>query len=190
MTEKDPIQTHFSIQKIYVKDVSFESPTSPAVFSFKQWDPKIELNINNAHTRLNEQMYEAVLTVTATVKQDDKTAFLIEVQQAGIFAITGFSEQDLSYLIGSQCMNILLPYAREAVSDMTTRGGFPPLLLAPVNFDALYQKHIQDQQAKSAQGAESLTEGGNIQEDMTQEGQTQGDQIQEDQISAEEVVKH
>ena len=192
MTEKDPVQTHFSIQKIYVKDVSFESPTSPAVFSFKQWDPKIELNLNNAHTRLNEQMYEAVLTVTATVKQDDKTAFLIEVQQAGIFAISGFSEKDLSYLIGSQCMNILLPYAREAVSDMTTRGGFPPLLLAPVNFDALYQKHIQDQQAEAAQGEQSLTEDSNIQEGISQEGQALDDQSQnqENQASAEEAVKH
>jgi preprotein translocase subunit SecB len=180
MTEKDPVQTHFSIQKIYVKDVSFESPTSPAVFSFKQWEPKIELNINNAHTRLNEQMYEAVLTVTATVKQEDKTAFLIEVQQAGIFAISGFSEQDLSYLIGSQCMNILLPYAREAVSDMTSRGGFPPLLLAPVNFDALYQKHLKDQQVEVAQGTEALTE----------DAKAQSDPDHEVQANAEEAVKH
>jgi preprotein translocase subunit SecB len=155
MTDKDPVQTHFSIQKIYVKDVSFESPSAPDIFSFKQWEPKIELNINNAHTRLNDQMYEAVLTVTATVKQEDKTAFLIEVQQAGIFAITGFSEQDLGYLIGSQCMNILLPYARETVSDLTTRGGFPPLILAPVNFDALYQQHVKEQQAKEAESAEA-----------------------------------
>lgn len=154
MTEKDPVQTHFSIQKIYVKDVSFESPSAPGVFSFKQWEPKIELNINNAHTRLNDQMYEAVLTVTATVKQEDQTAFLIEVQQAGIFAITGFSDQDLGYLIGSQCMNILLPYARETVSDLTTRGGFPPLILAPVNFDALYQQHLKEQQAKTADSSD------------------------------------
>lgn len=155
MTEKDPVQTHFSIQKIYVKDVSFESPGAPEVFSFKKWEPQIELNINNAHTRLNDQMYEAVLTVTATVKQEDKTAFLIEVQQAGIFAITGFSDQDLGYLIGSQCMNILLPYARETVSDLTTRGGFPPLILAPVNFDALYQQHLKEQQAKEPESADA-----------------------------------
>lgn len=180
MTDKEPVQTHFSIQKIYVKDVSFESPSAPEVFGFKQWEPKIELNINNAHKRLNEQMYEAVLTVTATVKQEDKTAFLIEVQQAGIFAITGFNEQDLSYLIGSQCMSILLPYARETVSDMTTRGGFPPLILAPVNFDALYQQHLQEQQAKAAEGAESSAE----------DGQPQVAEVQEDQTSADEAVKH
>mgnify|MGYP000491461799 CR=1 FL=1 len=79
MTEKDPVQNHFSIQKIYVKDVSFESPSSPEAFGFKQWDPKIELNINNSHTRLNSQMYEAVLTVTATVNLYDKTSFIYEV---------------------------------------------------------------------------------------------------------------
>ena len=155
MTEKDPVQTHFSIQKIYVKDVSFESPSAPEVFSFKKWEPKIELNINNAHTRINDQMYEAVLTVTATVRQEDKTAFLIEVQQAGIFAITGFNDKDLGYLIGSQCMNILLPYARETVSDLTTRGGFPPLILAPVNFDALYQQHLKEQEAKAAESTDA-----------------------------------
>ena len=96
-------------------------------------------------------MHEVVLTVTATVRQENKTAFLIEVQQAGIFAITGFSNQDLGYLIGSQCMNILLPYVRETVSDLTTRGGFPPLILSPVNFDALYQQHLQEQQTKAAE---------------------------------------
>jgi preprotein translocase subunit SecB len=182
MTEKDPVQNHFSIQKIYVKDVSFESPTSPEAFGFKQWNPKIELNINNSHKRLNEQMYEAVLTITATVNQDDKTAFLIEVKQAGIFAITGFNDQDLSYLIGSQCMSILLPYAREAVSDITTRGGFPPLLLAPVNFDALYQQHMKEQQD---QAAESLTEDGFAQAEATSEAQTQ-----KEQASADDAVKH
>jgi preprotein translocase subunit SecB len=180
MTEKDPVQTHFSIQKIYVKDVSFESPTSPEAFGFKQWEPKIELNINNAHTRLNEQMYEAILTVTATVKQEDKVAFLIEVQQAGIFAITGFSDQDLGYLIGSQCMNILLPYAREAVSDMTTRGGFPPLILAPVNFDALYQQHLKEQQAKASETTGSLTE----------DGKAEAEVAQGDQAIAADAVKH
>lgn len=195
MTEKDPVQTHFSIQKIYVKDSSFESPTSPESFGFKQWEPKIELNINNAHTRLNDQMFEAVLTVTATVKQEDKTAFLIEVQQAGIFAITGFSDHDLSYLIGSQCMSILLPYAREAVSDMTTRGGFPPLMLAPVNFDALYQQHLKEEQAKAPEATQSLTEDGAVQAEQAsteviQEGQAQKDQTQEDQQSASDAVKH
>jgi preprotein translocase subunit SecB len=89
-----------------------------------------------------------VLTITATVKHQEKTAFLVEVQQAGIFAVVGFNENDKKYLLGSQCMNILFPYARETISDLTTRGGFPPLLLSPVNFDALYQQHMQQQAAK------------------------------------------
>ena len=150
--EKAP-ETHFSIQKIYVKDASFESPGTPETFSFKKWEPKIDLNLNNAHTSIDDKLFEAVLTVTATVKHEEKTAFLVEVQQAGIFAVVGFNENDRKYLLGSQCMNILFPYAREIISDLTTRGGFPPLLLSPVNFDSIYQQHMQQQAAKD-QGAE------------------------------------
>jgi preprotein translocase subunit SecB len=145
MADEQSPETHFSIQKIYVKDVSFESPATPKSFSFDKWEPKIELNFNNANTSIDDNLYEAVLTVTATVKQKEKTAFLVEVQQAGIFAVVGFNENDRKYLLGSQCMNILFPYAREAISDLTTRGGFPPLLLSPVNFDAIYQQHMQQQ---------------------------------------------
>ena len=145
--EKAP-ETHFSIQKIYVKDVSFESPDTPGAFSFAKWEPKIELNLNNAHNSIDDKLYEAVLTITATVKHQDKTAYLVEVQQAGIFAVFGFNENDKKYLLGSQCMNILFPYARETISDLSTRGGFPPLILSPVNFDALYQQHMQQQAAK------------------------------------------
>jgi len=145
MAEEQAPQSNFSIQKLYVKDLSFESPDSPKVFRFTKWDPKIELNLNNAHSRIDDDMYEAILTVTVTASHEDKVAFLVEVQQAGIFSIAGFSEKDQKYLLGSQCMNILFPYAREAISDLTTRGGFPPLILAPVNFDALYQQHMQQQ---------------------------------------------
>ena len=148
MADEQAPQPHFSIQKIYVKDVSFESPDTPKAFSFTKWEPKIDLNLNNAHTRIDDNLYEAALTITATVKHQDKTAFLVEVQQAGIFAVAGFSENDRKYLLGSQCMNILFPYARETVSDLTTRGGFPPLILSPMNFDALYQQHMQQQTAK------------------------------------------
>jgi preprotein translocase subunit SecB len=155
--EKAP-QTHFSIQKIYVKDVSFESPDTPKAFSFTKWEPKIELNLNNAHTSIDDDLYEAVLTITATVKHQEKNAFLVEVQQAGIFAVAGFNENDKKYLLGSQCMNILFPYARETVSDLTTRGGFPPLLLSPVNFDALYQQHMQKQAGENADGQEEEIE--------------------------------
>lgn len=148
MADEQAPETHFSIQKIYIKDVSFESPGTPKTFSFDKWEPKIDLNLNNAHTSIDDKLVEAVLTVTATVKHEETTAFLVEVQQAGIFAVVGFNENDKKYLLGSQCMNILFPYARETISDLTTRGGFPPLLLSPVNFDAIYQQHMQQQAAK------------------------------------------
>lgn len=153
MSDKQASANQYSIQKIYVKDVSFESPATPQAFSFQQWEPKIDLNLNNRHSGVGEDLYEVVLSITATAKQEEKTAFLVEVQQAGLFLITGFNDQDRNYLLGSQCMNILLPYAREVISDMTTRGGFPPLILAPVNFDALYQQHLNAQQEKEAQPA-------------------------------------
>ena len=153
MSDEQAPQNHFSIQKLYVKDVSFESPATPKVFSYQKWDPKIDLNLTNKHTNVGKDMYEAILTITATVTHEDKTAFLMEVHQAGLFAIAGFSDQDRNYLLGSQCMNILLPYAREVISDMTTRGGFPPLILSPVNFDALYQQHVQAQKDKQVSEA-------------------------------------
>jgi len=145
MAEEQAPQNLFSIQKLYVKDLSFECPDSPKAFRYTNWEPKIELNLNNANSVIEENLYEAVLTVTATVSQDDNVAFLVEVQQAGIFAIAGFNENDHKYLLGSQCMSILFPYAREVISDLSSRGGFPPLLLQPVNFDALYQQHMQQQ---------------------------------------------
>ncbi|MCZ6470870.1 MAG: protein-export chaperone SecB [Gammaproteobacteria bacterium] len=153
MAEENAPQNHFSIQKLYVKDVSFESPDTPKAFNFSKWEPKIELNLNHTHSAIDDKIYEAVLTVTATVKQQEKTAFLVEVQQAGVFAIVGYDENERNYILSSQCMSILFPYAREAISDLTSRGGFPPLVLTPVNFDALYKQHVQ-QQADKEQGAE------------------------------------
>ncbi len=140
-------QNQFAIQKLYVKDISFESPSTPEIFSFTSWQPKIELNLNSTNKVISEGVYEVVLSVTATVTQEEKTAFLVEIQQAGVFQISGFNEQDTKYILGSQCMNILFPYAREVVSDLTSRGGFPPLLLSPVNFDAVYAQAVQQQQA-------------------------------------------
>ena len=146
-------KNQFSIQKLYVKDVSFESPSTPDIFSFSSWQPQIELNLNNSNKAVSEGIYEVVMSVTATVKHEDKTAFLVEVHQAGIFQISGFNEQDTKYILGAQCMNILFPYAREAVSDLTSRGGFPPLLLNPVNFDAVYAQAVQQQAQKEADGS-------------------------------------
>ena len=155
MSEDQAPQPQFSIQKLYIKDISFESPGTPEAFSFKKWEPKIDLNLNNSHKMLNENIYEAVLTITATVKHEEKVAFLVEVQQAGIFGVVGFEEKDQNYILASQCMNVLFPYAREVISDLTARGGFPPLILSPVNFDALYQQHIEQQKNKE-QNAEKV----------------------------------
>ena len=137
-------QGKFNIHRIYIKDISFEAPNSPQMFN-EEWDPQNALDLNtNAH-RLADNLYEVSLSVTVTTKIKDKTAFLVEVQQAGIFQVENFDDENLKAVLGSFCPNILFPYAREAVSDIVTRGGFPPLLLAPINFDALYQQHLQQQ---------------------------------------------
>ncbi len=145
MTESSAAPKQFSIQKLYLKDASFESPDTPQSFRFTKWEPKIDLNLTNTQTHIEGDVFEAVLCVTATIKLEEKTAFLIEVHFAGLFSISGFDEIEQKYLLGSQAMNVLFPYVREVVSDMTVRGGFPPLILSPVNFDALYQQHLKQQ---------------------------------------------
>lgn len=151
MNESSEPTKQFAIQKLYIKDASFESPASPQSFSFKKWNPKIDLNLSNEQKNIDGDIYEVVLKVTATVSREEETAFLVEVQQAGLFQIDGFDEDQKKYLIGSQCLNILFPYAREAISDLSVRGGFPPLILSPVSFDALYQQHLQQQQAQQGE---------------------------------------
>jgi preprotein translocase subunit SecB len=154
MTDSPAPKKQFAIQKLYLKDASFESPDAPHSFAFSKWEPKIDLNLTNTHTHIEGDLYEAVLSLTATVKLEEKTTFLIEVHFAGVFGITGFDEDEQKYLLGGQCMNVLFPYVREVVSDMTIRGGFPPLILSPVNFDALYQQHIQKKQAEQLEQGE------------------------------------
>ena len=135
----------FSIQKIYTKDLSFETPDSPKIFTEK-WEPSVDFNLGSHVDTLDNSLYEVALSVTITVKCGDKTAYLVEVNQAGIFALSGFTDQEMGPMLGSFCPNILFPYAREAVSDLVAKGGFPQLLLAPVNFDALYAQHLQQAQ--------------------------------------------
>lgn len=156
MSEEQENRKQFAIQKLYVKDASFESPDSPNSFSFKQWDPKIDLNLTNNQRHIEGDLYEAVLCLTVTVNHQDKTAFLIEAHQAALVVLTGFDEEERKYLLGSQCMTILFPYAREVISDLSVRGGFPPLILSPVNFDALYQQHMQ-KQSKAEDGDEQAS---------------------------------
>lgn len=138
-------EKQFAIQKIYTKDISFETPNAPKVFTLK-WEPSLDFNLGTHVESLENSMYEVSLTITVTVKIADSTAYLVEVNQAGIFSVAGFSEQEMGPMLGSFCPNILFPYAREVVSDLVSKGGFPQLILAPVNFDALYMQHLQQSQ--------------------------------------------
>lgn len=147
-------EKQFNIQKIYIKDLSFETPNSPKIFTEK-WEPAVEFNLSTRVETLENFLYEIVLTVTIIVKIEDNTAYLVEVNQAGIFTLAHFTEQELGPMLGSFCPNILFPYAREAVSDLVVKGGFPQLLLAPVNFDALYAQHVQQIQQQTP-GSESI----------------------------------
>jgi len=136
----------FAIQKIYVKDVSFEAPAAPGIFRSERWEPEVNLQLSSEARRLEGPLYEVVLTLTLTARQDGQTAYLVELQQAGIFHVQGIPEQDLGPLLGAHCPAILFPYAREAVSDLVVRGGFPQMLLAPINFDAVYQETLRRRQ--------------------------------------------
>jgi preprotein translocase subunit SecB len=145
----EAVEKKFLIRKIYTKNISFESPNSPQIFT-QEFEPKMDVNLNVESSGLDESVYHVLIRLTVTVKVHDKVAFLCEVEQAGIFALTGFSESELSYLLGSQCPTTLFPFAREAVSDLVVRGGFPQLLVDPVNFDALYANHMQQRQQDGA----------------------------------------
>ncbi len=151
MTDSDQQQSdaEFAIQRIYTKDISFETPNSPAIFR-QQWRPQINVDLNTNGTELEDGIYEVVLSLTVTAKQEETTAFLVEVQQAGIFTIKGIDKKDLPVMLGSFCPNILFPYAREVISDLVAKGGFPQLLLAPVNFDALYAQHQERSKQQQA----------------------------------------
>lgn len=135
----------FEIQRIYVKDISYEAPNTPGTFT-EEWKPEVQLNLETKSNRIHDNTHEVVLSVTATVTTNKKSAFLIEVHQAGIFLISNLPNEQLHQMLGSFCPNILFPYVREVISDIIVRGGFPQLLLAPVNFDALYAQHLQSQQ--------------------------------------------
>jgi preprotein translocase subunit SecB len=157
MSEKTNVNTpsegnpNFEIQRIYVKDLSYEAPNTPHTFT-EDWKPEVQLNLETKSSRIQENIHEVILSVTATVMSNKKSAFLVEVHQAGIFMVSGFASDQLHQMLGSFCPNILFPYAREAISDLVVRGGFPQLILAPVNFDALYAQHMEEQKSGEASG--------------------------------------
>ncbi len=141
-------QATFTIQKIYTKDISFETPNSPNIFR-EEWKPELDLQLSNTYNQLDDDTHEITLSVTVTAKVEDKVAFLVEVQQAGVFTLRGYSSEEMGPLVGSYCPNTLFPFAREVISDIVLKGGFPQLVLAPVNFDALYMQQIEQAQQKA-----------------------------------------
>jgi preprotein translocase subunit SecB len=143
ISDNQTAETQFMVQRIYVKDLSFETTNTPAVFQ-QTWEPELMLDLNTQHTKLEDNVYEVVLSVTATVKNKEANAFLVEVKQAGIFTIQGAPDQQLDHLLGSFCPSILFPYAREAITSEVIRGSFPQLVLAPINFDALYMQQMEE----------------------------------------------
>lgn len=146
-TQQSNAQPEFSIQRLYVKDLSFEAPNTPEIFNTK-WEPQVSMDLNINDSKLADDVYEVVVKVLVTTKLAEKTAFLVEVQYAGIFMIKGMPDDQMKPMLGSFCPSLIFPYAREVVSDLVSRGGFPPLYLSPINFDALYQQQQQEQAEK------------------------------------------
>ncbi len=152
-------QAQFQLQKLYTKDVSFELPNAPQIF---QEDGQVEIKLNLAQRVdiISEGIHEVILTVTVTANLGEKTAYLAEVQQAGIFGISGLNEQATHAAVNTLCPNTLFPYARRIITDLVSDGGFPPLVLQPINFDQVYAQRMQEAQAQS-NGAEDMEVQGN-----------------------------
>ncbi|HXP67490.1 MAG TPA: protein-export chaperone SecB [Steroidobacteraceae bacterium] len=132
-----------SLQSVYLKDCSYESPNGPRLPGNQAWEPKFQLNMNTSAEEIAPDTREVLLTITVEAKQGETTLYLVEVKQAGLFSISGASQEDLKRLVGSFCPSVLFPYAREVVSDLIAKGGFPNFLLPLVNFDALFSQAQQ-----------------------------------------------
>ncbi|HEK1877213.1 TPA: protein-export chaperone SecB [Proteus mirabilis] len=149
MSEQQNQEMTFQIQRIYTKDISFEAPNAPQVFQ-KEWQPEVKLDLDTSSNTLAENVYEVILRVTVTATMEEETAFLCEVQQAGIFTVEGIEGTQLAHCLGAYCPNVLFPYVRECITNLVGRGTFPQLNLAPVNFDALFMNYLQQQQQQDA----------------------------------------
>jgi preprotein translocase subunit SecB len=148
----DPNAPDLTLQNIYIKDASFEAPNGPNI-QVAEWNPQFGMNMNTSGTTLAENIHEVVLTITLEAKVSDRVAYLVEIKQAGVFSIRGYEGEEARRIIGSFCPTVLFPYARQAVSDLILRGGFPPFLLPPVNFDSLYLQSLEQQGAMAPQPA-------------------------------------
>ncbi len=167
MTDSSPAadqasQAQFTVQKIYVKDVSFEAPNTPGIFN-EAGQPQLNMNLNQKVARLEDGVYEVVLGITLTCAIEEKNVYLAEIEQAGIFGLDGFDERNLDMMLGTYCPNVLFPYARQAISDLITAGGFPPFYLQPINFEALYAEGLRRRAENFAQQSSGaiMAEGGN-----------------------------
>ena len=157
MTNGQQPQATFQIEKIYVKDLSLEIPNAPQIFT-QQAQPQLEVRLDTAAAPFSDGYFEASVSATVTAKAGDKTVFLAEAVQAGIFQVRNIQPDDLKPLLGIACPTILFPYLRETISDLVIRGGFPPVLLAPVSFEALYMQRLQQEQAGAPGAAEPKIE--------------------------------
>ena len=143
----------FSIEKLYVKDVSFEVPGAPQVFN-EQGQPELQMNLGQRVQRISDSAFEVVLGITLTCKVNDKTAYLAEVQQAGVFTLVGFEDAGVDAMLGTQCPAVLYPYAANTVTQLIQAGGFPPFFLQPINFDALYAETLRQRAAQAGGGGD------------------------------------
>lgn len=150
----------FTVEKIYVKDVSFEVPGGPAIFN-EQAQPQLQMNLNQSVQRLNDNAFEVVLGITLTCSANEKTLYVAEVKQAGVFGLVGFDAQTLDAMLGTHCPNVLYPYTRQLISDLIQAGGFPPFYLQPINFDALYAEGLRQRAAQQQSGLADAETAGN-----------------------------
>ena len=149
---EQPAGPHFTVEKIYVKDVSFESPRAPQSF-VEQGQPQLQMNLNQRVNRMSDVAFEVMLGINLTCKVGEDTVYLVEVQQAGLFHLQGFDQQSLDAMLGTHCPAVLYPYAREVVSGLIQAGGFAPFVLQPINFDALYAEGVRQRAAQAGQQA-------------------------------------
>jgi len=154
-TAAPPASATFQVEKIYVKDVSFEAPGAPQIFN-EAGQPELQMNLNQKVQRLSDTAFEVVLGVTLTCNMSGKTAYLAEVQQAGVFTLAGFEDQGIDAMLGTQCPNLLYPYAATTVANLIQAGGFPPFFMQPINFEGLYAENLRQRALQGASGNAGL----------------------------------
>lgn len=148
-------ESSFAIQRIYTKDVSFETPNIPGIFT-KPWAPEMNLELNNSSQKMADDVFEVSIRLTLTTKSNDEVAYICEVTQSGIFTISGLTDVQLQHCLGAYCPNVLFPYARETISNLVSKATFQPVNLDPVNFDALYASFLQQNEKVSTEGTDTV----------------------------------